>query len=156
MLIDSGDGRYAAIVMDVPSSEDLWMAHSIIFANHRPDRARPTLADLAATRHTLTLLLSGMQERETPGAGIDLPGARTRLHRPHRISPCWRFQDELAATLVGAADRGRPSVPPGVHTGPQQTRASPAGDPRSDDLPSGIRAADWDALSRDVGSSLES
>src|SRR5512146_273209 len=61
MLIDSEDGRYAAIVMDVPSSEDLWMAHSIIFANYALIVARPTLADLAATRHTLTLLLSGMR-----------------------------------------------------------------------------------------------
>ena len=64
MLIDSEDGRYAAIVMDVPSSEDLWMAHSIVFANYALIVARPTLADLAATRHTLNLLLSGMKSEK--------------------------------------------------------------------------------------------
>jgi Mrp family chromosome partitioning ATPase len=54
MLTDSEDGRYASIVMDVPTSEDLWMAHSLIFANTALIVARPTLADLTAIRHTLT------------------------------------------------------------------------------------------------------
>ena len=64
MLIDSEDGRYASLVMDVPSSEDLWMAHSIIFANYALIVARPTLADLAAVRHTLSLLLSGLKSEK--------------------------------------------------------------------------------------------
>lgn len=64
MLIDSEDGRYAAIVMDVPSSEDLWMMHAIIFANYALVVARPTLADLTAIRHTLTLLLSGLKSEK--------------------------------------------------------------------------------------------
>ena len=97
MLIDSEDGRYAAIVMDVPSNEDLWMAHSIIFANYALIVARPTLADLAATRHTLNLLLSGLKsEKRLARESIylvlnqftDRSGFTARS-----------FQDELAGTV---------------------------------------------------------
>jgi Flp pilus assembly CpaE family ATPase len=97
MLIDSEDGRYAAIVMDVSSSEDLWMAHSIIFANYALIVARPTLADLAATRHTLNLLLSGLKsEKRLARESIylvlnqftDRSGFTARS-----------FQDELAGTV---------------------------------------------------------
>jgi Flp pilus assembly CpaE family ATPase len=97
MLIDSEDGRYAAIVMDVPSNEDLWMAHSIIFANYALIVARPTLADLAATRHTLNLLLSGLRsEKRLARESIylvlnqftDRSGFTARS-----------FQDELAGTV---------------------------------------------------------
>lgn len=97
MLIDSEDGRYAAIVMDVPSTEDLWMAHSIIFANYALIVARPTLADLAATRHTLNLLLSGLKsEKRLARESIylvlnqftDRSGFTARS-----------FQDELAGTV---------------------------------------------------------
>ncbi|MEN4099348.1 MAG: hypothetical protein ROW52_05450, partial [Anaerolineaceae bacterium] len=56
--------RYAAIVMDVPTTEDLWMMHSIIFANYALIVARPTLADLTAIRHTLTLLLTGLKSEK--------------------------------------------------------------------------------------------
>ena len=76
MLIDSEDGRYAAIVMDVPSNEDLWMAHSIIFANYALIVARPTLADLAAARHTLNLLLSGLKSEKRLAREFDLFGAQ--------------------------------------------------------------------------------
>ena len=64
MLIDSEDGRYAAIVMDVPTTEDLWMMHSIIFANFALIITRPTFADLTAIRHTLTLLLTGLKSEK--------------------------------------------------------------------------------------------
>ena len=99
MLIDSEDGRYAAIVMDVPSNEDLWMAHSIIFANYALIVARPTLADLAAARHTLNLLLSGLKsEKRLARESIylvlnqftDRSGFTARS-----------FQDELAGTVGG-------------------------------------------------------
>jgi Flp pilus assembly CpaE family ATPase len=66
MLSDSEDGRYAAIVMDVPTTENLWMIHSILFANSALIVARPTLADLAAIRHTLTLLFSGLKSEKRP------------------------------------------------------------------------------------------
>ncbi len=49
MLIDSEDGRFAAIVMDLPTTEDLWDdAFQSFFANYALIVARPTLADLTA------------------------------------------------------------------------------------------------------------
>ena len=97
MLIDSEDGRYAAIVMDVPASEDLWMGHSIVFANTALIVARPTLADLAATRHTLNLLLSGMRSEKRlakESIYLVLNQATDRSGFTPRS-----FQDELAGTV---------------------------------------------------------
>jgi len=97
MLIDSEDGRYAAIVMDIPSSEDLWMAHSIVFANTALIVARPTLADLASVRHTLTLLLSGMRsEKRMAKESIYL--VLNQFTERSGFSPR-SFQDELAGTV---------------------------------------------------------
>ena len=97
MLIDSEDGRYAAIVMDVPSSEDLWMGHSIVFANTALIVARPTLADLASTRHTLSLLLSGMRsEKRMAKESIYL--VLNQMTERAGFTPR-SFQDELAGTL---------------------------------------------------------
>lgn len=64
MLVDSEDGRYAAIVMDVPSSEDLWMGHALVFANSALIVARPTLSDLAAVRHTLVMMQSSLRSEK--------------------------------------------------------------------------------------------
>ena len=97
MLIDSEDGRYAAIVMDVPSNEDLWMAHSIIFANYALIVARPTLADLAAARHTLNLLLSGLKsEKRLARESIYLV---LNQFTERSGFTARSFQDELAGTL---------------------------------------------------------
>jgi Flp pilus assembly CpaE family ATPase len=97
MLIDSEDGRYAAIVMDVPASEDLWMGHSIVFANTALIVARPTLADLAATRHTLNLLLSGMRsEKRLAKESIYL--VLNQFTDRSGFTPR-SFQDELASTV---------------------------------------------------------
>jgi Flp pilus assembly CpaE family ATPase len=97
MLIDSEDGRYAAIVMDVPSSEDLWMAHSVIFANYALIIARPTLADLAAVRHTLTLLLSGLKsEKRLARDSIYL--VLNQFTERSGFTPR-SFQEELAGTV---------------------------------------------------------
>jgi Flp pilus assembly CpaE family ATPase len=97
MLIDSEDGRYAAIVMDVPSSEDLWMAHSVIFANYALIVARPTLADLAATRHTLNLLLSGLKsEKRLARESIYLV---LNQFTERSGFTARSFQDELAGTV---------------------------------------------------------
>lgn len=97
MLIDSEDGRYAAIVMDVPPAEDLWMAHSIIFANYALIVARPTLADLAATRHTLNLLLSGLKsEKRLARESIYLVLNQCTDHSGFTAR---NFQDELAGTV---------------------------------------------------------
>lgn len=136
MLIDSEDGRYAAIVMDVPSSEDLWMAHSIIFANYALIVARPTLADLAAVRHTLTLLLSGLKsEKRLARESIylvlnqfsDRSGFTTRS-----------FQEELARTLDWA-----PPVAAIVPFDPGVPQSQDNGTPpvsRNDEFARGIRA----------------
>ncbi|NMB69370.1 MAG: hypothetical protein GYA20_11485 [Chloroflexi bacterium] len=100
MLIDSEDGCYAAIIMDVPASEDLWMGHSIVFANTALIVARPTLADLAATRHTLNLLLSGMRsEKRLAKEAIYL--VLNQFTDRSGFTPR-SFQDELAS-MVGWA-----------------------------------------------------
>ena len=97
MLNDSENGHYAAIVMDVPSSEDLWMAHSVVFANTALIVARPTLSDLAATRHTLSLLLSGMRiEKRMAKESIHL--VLNQCAERSGFTPR-SFQDELAATV---------------------------------------------------------
>ena len=62
MLLDCENGRYAAILMDIPAHEDTWTIHPLVFANTILIVARPTLADCAATRHTLNLLLYGLRE----------------------------------------------------------------------------------------------
>jgi cellulose biosynthesis protein BcsQ len=136
MLIDSEDGRYAAIVMDVPASEDLWMAHSVIFANYALIVARPTLADLASTRHTLNLLLSGLRsEKRLARESIylvlnqctDRSGFTARS-----------FQDELAGT-VGWAPPIAAVIPYDLGV----TQAQDQGIPpvmRVDDFARGIRA----------------
>lgn len=97
MLVDSEDGRYAAIVMDVPSAEDLWMAHAVIFANTALIVARPTLADLAAIRHTLNLLLTGLKsEKRLARESIFL----VLNHYSERSGFTPRsFQEELSKTL---------------------------------------------------------
>jgi Flp pilus assembly CpaE family ATPase len=136
MLIDSEDGRYAAIVMDVPSSEDLWMAHSVIFANYALIVARPTLSDLASTRHTLNLLLSGLRsEKRLARESIflvlnqcsDRSGFTARS-----------FQDELAGT-VGWAPPIAAVIPYDLGV----TQAQDQGIPpvtRVDDFTRGIRS----------------
>jgi Flp pilus assembly CpaE family ATPase len=94
MLIDSEDGRYAAIVMDVPSSEDLWMAHSVIYANYALIVTRPTLSDLASTQHTLNLLLSGLRsEKRLARESIFLVLNQCSDHSGFTARG---FQDELA------------------------------------------------------------
>ncbi len=62
MLLNSENGQYAAIIMDIPSHENTWTIHPLVFANTVLIVARPTLADCAAVRHTLRLLLHGLRE----------------------------------------------------------------------------------------------
>jgi len=136
MLIDSEDGRYAAIVMDVPSSEDLWMAHSIVFANYALVVARPTLADLAAIRHTLSLLLTGLKsEKRLARESIFLV---LNQHSERSGFTPRAFQEELAKTLgwappIAAILPADPGVPVAQDDGiPPITRL--------DDFAKGIRA----------------
>jgi len=136
MLIDSEDGRYASIVMDVPSSEDLWMAHSIIFANYALIVARPTLADLAAVRHTLTLLLSGLKsEKRLARESIYL--VLNQFTDRSGFTPR-SFQEELSKTLGWA-----PPLAAIVPYDPGVPQAQDDGIPpvtRGDEFAKGIRA----------------
>lgn len=97
MLIDSEDGRYAAIVMDVPSCEDLWMGHALVFANSALIVARPTLADLAAVRHTLVMMQSSLRsEKRLARESIYL--VLNQFSDRSGFTPR-SFQDELSSLL---------------------------------------------------------
>ena len=73
------------------------MGHSIVFANYALIVARPTLADLAAARHTLTLLLSGMKsEKRLAKESIFL--VLNQFTDRSGFTPR-SFQDELAGTV---------------------------------------------------------
>ncbi len=136
MLIDSEDGRYAAIVMDVPSSEDLWMAHSIIFANTALIVARPTLADLAAIRHTLTLLVSGLKsEKRLPRESIYL--VLNQFSERSSFTPRG-FLEELSKTLGWA-----PPIAAIIPFDPVVPQAQDDGNPpvmKGDEFAKGIHA----------------
>jgi Flp pilus assembly CpaE family ATPase len=136
MLIDSEDGRYAAIVMDVPTTEDLWMMHSIIFANYALIVTRPTLADLTAIRHTLTLLLTGLKsEKRLARDSIYLVLNQTseRSSFTPRL-----FQEELSNSLGWA-----PPIAAIIPFDPGVSQAQDEGllpVTRGDDFAKGIRA----------------
>lgn len=122
MLIDSEDGRYAAIIMDVPSSEDLWMGHAIVFANTALIVTRPTLADMASTRHTLNLLLSGMRsEKRMAKESIFL--VLNQFSDRSGFTPRG-FQDELAKATGWA-----PPIAAILHDEPGIARAQDSGIP---------------------------
>jgi Flp pilus assembly CpaE family ATPase len=131
MLVDSEDGRYASIVLDVPASEDLWMAHSMIFANYALIVTRPTLADLASTRHTLNLLLSGLKsEKRLARESIYL--VINQFSDRSGFTPR-SFQEELASTVgwappIAAVISMDPGVPQAQDEGvPPVTRAEEFG-----------------------------
>ena len=136
MLVDSEDGRYAAIVMDVPSSEDLWMAHSAIFANTALIVARPTLADLAAIRHTLTLLLTGLKsEKRLARESIYL--VLNQFTDRSGFTPR-SFQEELSKTLGWAPPLA--AVVPYDLGVPQAQDDGSLPVTRSDEFAKGVRA----------------
>jgi len=151
MLIDSEDGRYAAIVMDVPSNEDLWMAHSIIFANYALIVARPTLADLAAVRHTLSLLLSGLKsEKRLARESIYL--VLNQFTDRSGFTPR-SFQEELSKTLGWA-----PPLAAILPFDPGVPQAQDDGTPpvtRGDEFAKGIRAI-VNTLFPSVGNTISS
>lgn len=135
MLSDSEGGRYAAIIMDVPTCEDMWMMHSLLFANYALIVTRPTLADLTAIRHTLALLLTGLKsEKRLARDSIYLVLNQTS----NRSSFTARsFQEELSK-LLGWAPPIAAMVPydPGVSQA-QDDGQLPVN--RSDEFTRGIR-----------------
>ena len=57
-LVQTSWGRdYAAVMLDLPAGTQPWTLQGIMAANTAVIVARPTLSDLAVTRHTLILLL---------------------------------------------------------------------------------------------------
>ena len=135
MLMDSEDGRYAAIVLDVPTSEDLWMIHSLLFANIAVLVARPTMADLTAIRHTLNLILTGLKsEKRLSRDAIYLVLNQTSDR--NSFSPRL-FQEELSKSLGWA-----PPVMAVIPYDPGVTQAQDDGRlpvSHCDDFSSGIR-----------------
>lgn len=136
MLSDSEDGRYAAVVMDCPSAEDLWMMHSLIYANYALLVTRLTLADLAATRHTLALLLTGVKsEKRLARDSIFL--VLNQVSDLNSFTPR-SFQEELSKSLDWA-----PPIAAVISCDPIVPRAQDDGllpVTRGEDFARGIRA----------------
>ena len=65
--------NYAAVLLDLPQGEGIWTLHPLLAANTAVIVARPTLADLAATKHLLVLLTDRMRnEHRIPQESIFL------------------------------------------------------------------------------------
>ncbi|NCP86786.1 MAG: hypothetical protein CO094_08920 [Anaerolineae bacterium CG_4_9_14_3_um_filter_57_17] len=77
MLLAADDGQYAALLMDLPTTETEWDLHALSFANTGIIVARPTMADLFATHHTLNWLsnLGGILPRESTYLVLNQAGA---------------------------------------------------------------------------------
>lgn len=93
-LTAAEDGSYAAMIMDLPGAETPWMLHPLYFANQLLIVARPTMADLFATRHTLSAL--GILGSKLPRESIYLvlnQGSETSPFTPRQ------FLEELASAL---------------------------------------------------------
>lgn len=135
MLMDSEDGRYAAILMDTPPAENLWLMHALLFANVALVVARPTLADLAAVRHSLTLLLNGLKaEKRLARESIYL--VLNQVSERSSFTPRL-FQEELGKALEWA-----PPIAAVIPFDPELSRAQDDGVlpvTRLDDFARGIR-----------------
>ena len=83
LVMASWTRSYAAVLLDLPSGEGTWTLHPLLAANTALIVARPTLADLAATRHLLVLLME-------------------RMRNEHRIP-----QESILMVLNQASDRSR-------------------------------------------------
>ncbi len=71
LVMASWTRSYAAVLLDLPAGEGIWTMHPLLAANTAVIVARPTLADLAATRHLLVLLMERMRnEHRIPQESI--------------------------------------------------------------------------------------
>ncbi len=71
LVMASWTRSYAAVLLDLPHGEGIWTLHPLMAANTAVIVARPTLADLAATRHLLVLLMERMRnEHRIPQESI--------------------------------------------------------------------------------------
>ena len=83
LVMASWTRSYAGVMLDLPCSEGIWTMHPLMAANTAIIVSRPTLADLAATRHLLVLLME-------------------RMRNEHRIP-----QESIFMVLNQASDRSR-------------------------------------------------
>ena len=71
LVMASWTRSYAGVMLDLPCSEGIWTMHPLMAANTAIIVSRPTLADLAATRHLLVLLMERMRnEHRIPQESI--------------------------------------------------------------------------------------
>jgi Flp pilus assembly CpaE family ATPase len=71
LVMASWTRSYAAVLLDLPCSEGIWTMHPLMAANTAIIVSRATLADLAATRHLLVLLMERMRgEHRIPQESI--------------------------------------------------------------------------------------
>lgn len=83
-----------AVLLDLPAGEGIWTMHPLLAANTAVIVARPTLADLAATRHLLVLLMERMRnEHRIPPESIYM--ALNQVNDRSSITPRG-FHEELA------------------------------------------------------------
>jgi cellulose biosynthesis protein BcsQ len=92
--------NYAAVLLDLPSDEGVWALHPLAAANTVVIVARPTLADMAAARHTLLLLLERLADkhrvpREAVYLVLNQVGEKSSM-TPHA------WHQDLAATVPWA------------------------------------------------------
>ncbi len=71
LVMASWTRSYAAVLLDLPHTEEAWTLHPLLAANTAVIVARPTLADLAATKHLLVMLMERMRnEHRIPQESI--------------------------------------------------------------------------------------
>ncbi|MFZ6029556.1 MAG: AAA family ATPase [Chloroflexota bacterium] len=136
-LVQTAWGRnYAAVMVDLPAGAQAWTLQGILAANTAVIVARPTLSDLAATRHTLILLLERLvSEHRIPREAIYL--VLNRVNERSMLT-AGQFHSELAASYGWA-----PPVAAVIADNPAVTQAQDAQAPvvtRVDDFAKGIRS----------------
>lgn len=95
LVMTSWTRNYAAVLLDLPAGEQPWGMQGIMAANTAVIVSRCTLADMAATRHSMILLLERLiGEHRIPREAIHLVLNQVSERSP--ISPR-EFHDELAS-----------------------------------------------------------
>ena len=96
LVMASWTRNYAAVLLDLPAGEGSWTLQPLVAANTALIVTRTTLADLAATRHLLVLLLERMRgEHRIPQESIFL--VLNQVGEQSSITPRG-FYEELTAS----------------------------------------------------------
>ncbi len=92
LVMASWTRSYAAVLLDLPDGEDVWTLHPLLAANTAVIVTRPTLADLAATKHLLVMLMERMRnEHRIPQESIFL--VINQASDRSRMTPSSFYQD---------------------------------------------------------------